>query len=106
MKTLYIATFIFFCFVSKSQSNLTSDTTNRTVNLLHKLEGTYQLQIINSRELPTISLGMLDKIQAKRQQTDTVYLSIKQNFKIMILPHSIIEKKDFVAIKRVAYISN
>ena len=49
---------------------------------------------------------MLDKIQAKRQQTDTVYLSIKQNFKIMILPHSIIEKKDFVAIKRVAYISN
>lgn len=106
MKTLYILAFICFSFVSKSQSNLTSDSTNRTVNLLHQLEGTYQLQIINSRELPTISSDMLDKIQAKRHQTDTIYFSVKHNFKVMILPYSTIEKKDFTAIKRVAYFSN
>jgi hypothetical protein len=75
-------------------------------NLLNKLEGTYQLQIIDSRELPTISLDMLDKIQAKRHQTDTIYFSVKQNFKIIVLPYETIEKKDFTAIKRVAHFSN
>lgn len=106
MKTLFITTFICFCLVSKSQTNLSSDTTNQMANLLHKLEGTYQLQIFDSRELPTISLGMLDKIQDKRHQTDTIYFSVKQNFKVMILPYSTIEKKGFTAIKRVAYFSN
>ena len=106
MKTIYIVAFICFYLVSKSQSNLPPDSANRTVNLLHKLEGTYQLQILDSRELPTISLDMLDKIQDKRHQTDTIYFSVKHNFKVMILPYSTIEKKDFTAIKRVAYFSN
>lgn len=106
MKTLLITIFIGSCLAIKSQTNLPADATNRMVNLLNKLEGTYQLQIIDSRELPSISLDLLDKIQAKRHQTDTICLAIKPNFKVMILPYVTIEKKDFTAIKRIAYVSN
>ncbi len=106
MKTLYIIACICFSLSSKSQSNSASETTKHMENLLHKLEGTYQLQIIDSRELPSISFDMLKNIQDKRHQTDTTYFYVKQNFKVMILPYSTIEKVDFMPIKSISYFSN
>jgi hypothetical protein len=77
--------------------------TQRLTKLCQKLEGTYQLQIIDSREKAELPLSILDTVEAKRHATDTVYFWLKSNVRIMVLPFTVIGKNDFRGIERVVY---
>jgi hypothetical protein len=79
--------------------------TQRLMNLYKKLDGTYQLQIIDSREKSELQLSLLDKVEAMRHKTDTVYFWLGTNKRMMILPSSVIDKTDFKAIENMAHIS-
>jgi hypothetical protein len=80
--------------------------TQRLLKLSQQLEGTYQIQIIDSREMPAIQLGIMDSIVAKRQSTQTIYFWLKNNTRIMVPPVSLISKKDFSPLIRVKHISS
>lgn len=79
--------------------------TQRLIALSQKLQGTYQVQVINSREKAAMPLSILDSVEAKRHKTETVYFWLKSNTRVMILPESIINKKGFKPIERVVNIS-
>lgn len=80
--------------------------TERLMKLYQKLEGTYQIQIIDSREKIAFPLKTLETIEAKRHQTQTTYFWLKERVKIMVLPEVAINKKDFQPVERIIYTSS
>ncbi len=100
-----ILTFVFFTINVNAQQDPKIET-ERLVKLSQKLEGTYQLQIIDSREKAAMPLSILDEVTAKRHTTDVVYFWIKNNIRVMVLPLSVITKKDFIPVERVVNISS
>jgi hypothetical protein len=78
--------------------------TKRLTDLLHKLEGTYQVQIVNSREKTEFPMLLLDTIVAKRDRTQVVYYQMKPNVRIKILPQNIIESPAFTPLERIKYV--
>jgi hypothetical protein len=78
----------------------------RLMTLFNKLEGTYQFQVLDSRDKTEIPLHLMDTIEAKRKQTEVVYFPYKNNVRVMVLPYSVINKKGFVPIQRIVNISS
>jgi len=76
------------------------------VKLSKKLEGTYQVQVIDAREYFSMPASMLDSIQATRHATETKYIWLKANTRIMIPSLADINKPGFVPLQRVAYITS
>lgn len=76
----------------------------RLMTLFNKLEGTYQVQVLNSRDKTEIPLYIMDSIEIKRKQNEVVYFPIKNNVRVMVLPYNVINKKGFVPVERVANI--
>ena len=77
----------------------------RLLSLFKKFEGTFQLQIIDSRDKTEMPLSLMDIVQAKRHATEVVYFQMKPNVRVMILPLSEINKKGFKPVERIANIS-
>ena len=77
--------------------------TQRLMTLLTKLEGTYQVQIIDSRELPAIPLSLMDTIIAKRDQNSVKYVWLSEKVRVKILPVSEISQPTFQPLERVVY---
>ena len=106
IKTLLgILTFAFFASTVIAQQDPKAET-QRLVTLSQKLQGTYQLQIIDSREKTEMPLSLLDSVAAKRHGTDVVYFWFKKNIRVMVLPQSEIVKKDFKPLERVVNVSS
>lgn len=70
------------------------------------MDGTYQIQVIDSRELPMFPLTILPEIDSVRKQNDTVYIKIKDHERIMVLPKSVITAPSFVKAEHLVYISD
>ena len=91
---------------SFAQSNLTDSEVDYLIELGATLEGTYQIQMIDTRALPTAELSLYKIIEEKRNINKTVYHYLNSNMRIMILPQETIEKSDFIGIERIIYISS
>lgn len=65
------------------------------VKLSKKMEGTYQVQLINMRQEVAFPLSILDDIAARRQKTDTVYYQLQDRIQVVILPEAIISQPGF-----------
>ena len=79
--------------------------TKRLMDLLSKLEGTYQIQVIDSREQPTIPLTLMEAIELKRHTTEVKYIWLKDNMRVKILSKNEISSSSFVGLPRVTNIS-
>lgn len=103
----YILLFIAFAFViyGKAQQNSHATESQKLQQLNVALDGTYQIQIIDSRELPMLPLTLLPQIDSLRKESDTVYISVKNNERIMVLPKKVINSPDFIKPQHVQYIS-
>lgn len=99
---------ILLCFsFSKGFAQLDSQAeTNRLMDLLNKFEGTYQVQIIDSRELPAIPLSLMDTIQARRDENLVKFVWLKSNTRVKILPKTEILSPSFQGLTRVIHISS
>lgn len=100
-----------FCFVlsGKAQNAGALETkteSKRLTTLFNKLEGTYQFQVMDSRDKTEIPLYLMDTIEAKRKQSEVVYFPYKNNVRVMVLPYNVINKKGFTPIPRIANISS
>jgi hypothetical protein len=67
--------------------------------------GTFQIQMINTRELPTIPLSIIKTIEEKRDAEDVVYYQYSNKMRIMILPTNEIKSSEFISLERIKYIS-
>ena len=79
--------------------------TKRLMDLLSKLEGTYQIQVIDSREQPTIPLTLMEIIELNRHTTEVKYIWLKSNMRVKILSKNEINTSSFIGIPRVISIS-
>ena len=105
-----IYTFAFFLLIfptsSYSQSNLTEEEATSYAERLNLAGGTYQIQIIDSREKPSIQLSIIDQIDAARKENDVAYISVKNNIRIKVLPLSVISAPEFTAVERIVYLKS
>ena len=97
---------LLFTFPAHTQSNDPAAENARLLDLCKKLDGTYQLQIVNSREAGEIPLQYMDTIVAKREMMDTVYFYYpdKPELRLMILPQSVIQNNDYPKPQRIIHV--
>jgi len=74
--------------------------------MLNKAEGTYQIQMVDTRSLPSIPISLIKTIEEKRDETKLVYFFYKKNIRIKILPKKTILNKEFIPIDRIKHISS
>jgi|GEM_PF-1424485 len=98
--------FSFFSYSGFAQNDAKKIETERLTKLLNKLEGTYQVQIIDSRELAAIPLTLMDTIELKRHENQVQYVWIKNNVRVKILPKIEILSPNFKGLERVTHISS
>ena len=70
----------------------------------NKALGTFQIQVVNSRINPTVGVEIIEKIEAERKEAEIVYITLRENVRIMVLPNKEIQKADFVKIPYFQYI--
>jgi len=104
---LFITLLIFsFSFTKGIAQQERTAETNRLMTLLNKLEGTYQVQIIDSRELPAIPLSLMDTIISKRDENEVRYVWLKKNVRVKILSTKEIKSSTFQGVTRVSYVNS
>ena len=73
--------------------------------LSKELEGTWQIQVINSRNMPAIPIQVVETIEQRRLDNDTSYYYLDPDIRIMILPRKVILNKNFNKIEKITHIS-
>lgn len=89
-----------------AQSSLSKEEAEIYTERFNQAGGTYQIQIIDSRERPTIEVSLIDKIEEARKENEIIYISLKENIRVKVLPLSIIEAENFVAVERIVFINS
>jgi hypothetical protein len=106
---LLLSTFLLFTagiHAQQSDKEKARAESTRLMNLYNKLEGTYQVQVIDSREKVGFPLAMLDSIEAKRKQNETIYLWLKSNIRIVVPSYTEIHKSGYVPLEQTVHISS
>ena len=66
-----------------------------TLNKCYTIDGTYQIQVINSRSQPLMPVNLNKIVLENRDATKVKYVPLGSIVRIMILPLSEINKPDF-----------
>lgn len=69
------------------------------------IEGTYQIQVVNSRDQPYIPTNLKQLVLDNRDAKDVKYVTLGTEVRLMILPLSEITKPDFKPIKMIAHVA-
>ena len=88
-----------------SQRNLSEADVSYYTSMLKVAEGTYQIQMINTRKEPILPINIIDKIENIRHQTDIKYLNLNSETRIKVLSKELIENPTFNNIKKVIYLN-
>ena len=91
---------------SGAETPLTDEEVQELVNLSFEMEGTYQIQMIDTRETPAISLKIFPTLYDLRHETEIVYHTVNEKMRIMILPYATINAPEFEWIDRIAYVNS
>lgn len=101
-----VATVLFFCIsiLGFSQENLSAQEKDRLLKLSKELEGCYQIQMIDTRYQPVFDLSLIQEINKKIKQDETVYFFYKKNIRIKVLSKNAMKNKEHKPLKKVIYI--
>lgn len=72
---------------------------------LKKFEGTYQIQVINSRQHPLIPYNLDEIIEKNRDKQKIVYVQLGTQVRLEILPEDEIRKSNFKKLQPIANIT-
>lgn len=89
-----------------AQSTLSEQQVIEYTEIKNEIVGTYQIQMIDTRSLPTIELSLFKTIQDARQQSETVYLTVSQNCRVMIPSKDEIEGSGFLPLEYIGFIQS
>jgi hypothetical protein len=88
---------LFTTTISFAQANLTAEQVTELTELKHQVDGTFQIQMIDTRSKPAIPLTLFKEINDRRHLTDIVYYQLNPKTRIKILPESTISDPNFLA---------
>lgn len=89
-----------FCLSQEKSSEKGKD----LVALNQKLEGTYQLQMINTRLLPAVPLQLIETIEQKRQENEITYFDYTDKIRVMVLSRKAITAPGFKPLEKIAFV--
>ena len=101
----YLIVLIFSSFQCLSQAELTTQEVQHLLSIKAQVEGTYQVEMINTRSLPTIPLIAYREIEQRRKQSEVVYYQLNENTRIKIFPLEQIKDRNFRFPEEVIYIN-
>ncbi|MFZ5554079.1 MAG: hypothetical protein ACOZCO_13265 [Bacteroidota bacterium] len=67
-------------------------------------DGTWQIQVVNSRNQPYIPGNINEIVREKRKKTEVVYIWLDANIRIKILPEDEIKSAGFRPLEKVVHI--
>lgn len=70
-----------------------------------EIEGTYQIQVINSRNQPSIPGNIDELILQNRHATEAVYVQLGTEVRLKILPLSEINRTGFTPVEKIIHIT-
>jgi len=76
-----------------------------TLNKCYTIDGTYQIQVINSRSQPLMPVNLNKIVLENRDATKVKYVPLGSIVRLMILPLSEINKPDFKPLDQIGYVS-
>lgn len=91
--------------VQAQQSSVDIDT-EKLQQQREALKGTFQIEMIGTRALPTFNISLYDTIEELRKEDEVVYHDVSDIMRIKILPRSVIESDNFEPVERVTHISS
>lgn len=107
MKKLILS---FFCTLLLSgfysQENLSKSEATEYAEMFNNAGGTYQFQMIDTREKPTIPLSYIQTIEDSRDDNEIIYLPFKENIRVKILPQNLVTSGKYETLERFAYINS
>lgn len=106
MKNLLFYICILISVSSYCQEGLTKEEVKKYTKMTSELEGTYQIQMINTRSLPAIPLNLIKTIEEKRQDIETTYFFYKSNIRIKVLSRQDIQSKKLTTDEKIVYLSS
>lgn len=101
----FLLVLILVSFQCLSQAELTEQEIQNLLNLKTEVEGTYQIEMINTRSLPTIPLIAYKEIEMRRNKSEVVYYQLNENTRIKIFPIDQIKDPNFRYPEEVIYIN-
>jgi hypothetical protein len=85
---------------------MSKDEIKKCSEMVKTAEGTYQIQMIDTRGLPSIPLSLIKDIESKRSETKVVHFYFNKNIRIKILSRQEINSREFVPIEKIINISS
>lgn len=101
MKKVALLFLVLFVF---NKSNAQSDQNRPIQTEQIKVEGTYQIQVVNSRNKANIPSNIAELVKKNRKPNEINYLKLGTEVRLMILPESTISAPNFSALPQIAYI--
>lgn len=99
------ALFILFLFFFSALCRLSAQNTGTGSQQNSSSEGTWQIQVVNSRNQPFIP-GNIDEIVAdKRHASEVVYVQLGTAVRLKILPVSEINRIQFIPLEKIKFIT-
>lgn len=101
----FLLVLILVSFQCLSQAELTKQEVQNLLNLKTEVEGTFQIEMINTRSLPTIPLIAYKEIEMRRNKSEVVYYQLNETTRIKIFPLDQIKDPNFGFPEEVIYIN-
>lgn len=106
LKPILIVAALFLNFNLVAQENLTREQAADYAERFNNAGGTYQFQVIDSREKLAIPFSYIENIENARKQNEVTYIYFKDNVRVKVLPYSEISSPGFKAIEKIVYIKS
>lgn len=103
VSTLLFLTFLTVNSINAQEENNQITNTETFEQKQEALEGTFQIEMIDTRALPTFNISLYDSIREMRDENEVVYLDVSDIMRIKILPRTVIEDNNFQKVERVVY---
>lgn len=68
------------------------------------IEGTYQVQVVNSRNQPNVPGNLEQIVREKRHNTEDLYITIGTDVRLFIPSEKTIRSKTFIPLKAIAHV--
>lgn len=106
MRNILFSICVFISITSYCQEGLTKEEVKKYTEMTSVAEGTYQIQMVDTRSLPSIPLELIKTIEEKRHDTKTIYFYYKPDIRIKILSRKEIENKKLEKDEKIIYITS
>lgn len=106
IRSISFSFFFIISLTSYCQEGLTKEEVKKYTEMTSELEGTYQIQMIDTRSLPAIPLELIKTIEKKRKDSETVYFFYKNNIRIKVLSYQEMQHKKITKDEKIVYISS